>query len=183
MAYNSRLNYKTGHHALPVLLSSRLTLWRTSFRPWPIKRTAYGASASASASTPEADFDDNSCGITVGAVIPTARALKSFAPQCLLTDLLARGLYRRSGFSPCPEDMQLQIYKLFLTNSLVFPRFYNIFATLTRRSIAFSITTRPSLPDATSPDGGIGRRAGLKHQWSNPCRFDPGSGYQTKCKC
>ena len=40
-----------------------------------------------------------------------------------------------------------------------------------------------SLPDATSPDGGIGRRAGLKHQWSNPCRFDPGSGYQTKCKC
>ena len=29
-----------------------------------------------------------------------------------------------------------------------------------------------------SPDGGIGRRAGLKHQWSDPCRFDPGSGYQ-----
>ena len=27
------------------------------------------------------------------------------------------------------------------------------------------------------PDGGIGRRAGLKHQWGNPCRFDPGSGY------
>ena len=36
---------------------------------------------------------------------------------------------------------------------------------------------------APRPDGGIGRRAGLKHQWSNPCRFDPGSGYQTKCKC
>ena len=35
----------------------------------------------------------------------------------------------------------------------------------------------------TSPDGGIGRRAGLKHQWRNPCRFDPGSGYPTKCKC
>ena len=29
-----------------------------------------------------------------------------------------------------------------------------------------------------SPDGGIGRRAGLKHQWGNPCRFDPGSGYK-----
>ena len=28
------------------------------------------------------------------------------------------------------------------------------------------------------PDGGIGRRAGLKHQWGNPCRFDPGSGYE-----
>ena len=32
--------------------------------------------------------------------------------------------------------------------------------------------------DEGSPDGGIGRRAGLKHQWSNPCRFDPGSGYE-----
>ena len=29
-----------------------------------------------------------------------------------------------------------------------------------------------------SPGGGIGRRVGLKHQWSNPCRFEPGSGYQ-----
>ena len=29
-----------------------------------------------------------------------------------------------------------------------------------------------------SPDGGIGRRAGLKHQWGDPCRFDPGSGYK-----
>ena len=28
------------------------------------------------------------------------------------------------------------------------------------------------------PDGGIGRRDGLKHRWSNPCRFDPGSGYK-----
>ena len=36
---------------------------------------------------------------------------------------------------------------------------------------------QPSGPNHTSPDGGIGRRAGLKHQWSNPCRFDPGSGY------
>ena len=45
----------------------------------------------------------------------------------------------------------------------------------------YSVRFRPS-PN-TSPDGGIGRRAGLKHQWSNPCRFDPGSGYPTKCKC
>lgn len=36
------------------------------------------------------------------------------------------------------------------------------------------------LCNALSPDGGIGRRAGLKHQWSNPSRFDPGSGYQVK---
>ena len=33
---------------------------------------------------------------------------------------------------------------------------------------------------STRPDGGIGRRAGLKHQWSNPSRFDPGSGYNKK---
>ena len=32
----------------------------------------------------------------------------------------------------------------------------------------------------SSPDGGIGRRAGLKHQWGNPSRFDPGSGYKLK---
>ena len=32
------------------------------------------------------------------------------------------------------------------------------------------------------PDGGIGRRAGLKHQWGNPSRFDPGSGYKEKVK-
>ena len=36
------------------------------------------------------------------------------------------------------------------------------------------------LCSAKSPDGGIGRRAGLKHQWGNPCRFDPGSGYRTR---
>ena len=29
-------------------------------------------------------------------------------------------------------------------------------------------------------DGGIGRRAGLKHQWGNPCRFDPGSEYRKR---
>ena len=30
------------------------------------------------------------------------------------------------------------------------------------------------------PDGGIGRRDGLKHRWSNPSRFDPGSGYPSR---
>ena len=33
------------------------------------------------------------------------------------------------------------------------------------------------LTTKSCPDGGIGRRAGLKHQWSNPSRFEPGSGY------
>ena len=28
------------------------------------------------------------------------------------------------------------------------------------------------------PDGGIGRRVGLKHQCRKACRFDPGSGYE-----
>ena len=32
--------------------------------------------------------------------------------------------------------------------------------------------------ESRCPDGGIGRRAGLKHQWGNPSRFDPGSGYK-----
>ena len=40
----------------------------------------------------------------------------------------------------------------------------------------------PLLQKEPCPDGGIGRRAGLKHQWSNPCRFDPGSGYELQIK-
>ena len=52
MAYNSRLNNKTGHHALPVLLSSRLTHEGGSLL-LPLL-----------------------CGITVGAVIPTAHAFR-----------------------------------------------------------------------------------------------------------
>lgn len=48
------------------------------------------------------------------------------------------------------------------------------------------LTLRPGFPAllkriclaySSGPDGGIGRRVGLKHRWSNPCRFDPGSGY------
>ena len=33
-----------------------------------------------------------------------------------------------------------------------------------------------------SPDGGIGRRAGLKHQCRKASRFEPGSGYEEKAK-
>ena len=36
------------------------------------------------------------------------------------------------------------------------------------------------LRNSNCPDGGIGRRAGLKHQWGNPSRFDPGSGYKAE---
>ena len=44
-------------------------------------------------------------------------------------------------------------------------------------SPVFRSFLRESLQLVPCPDGGIGRRAGLKHQWSNPSRFDPGSGY------
>lgn len=30
---------------------------------------------------------------------------------------------------------------------------------------------------SVSPNGGIGRRDGLKHRWGDPSRFEPGSGY------
>ena len=51
----------------------------------------------------------------------------------------------------------------------------------TQASPVNSKATRYRQPkQRTCPDGGIGRRAGLKHQWSNPCRFDPGSGYKQK---
>ncbi len=46
------------------------------------------------------------------------------------------------------------------------------------RLSAFALRTEAAWNrKSIGPDGGIGRRAGLKHQWSNPCRFDPGSGY------
>ena len=84
----------------------------------------------ASATTTEADSGYNSCGNTVGAVIPTARACS------------ARGLYRRSGFSPCPEDMRLQTYINFRKNNriihligkkLIIKTICNIFANLNQK--------------------------------------------------
>ena len=32
------------------------------------------------------------------------------------------------------------------------------------------------------PDGGIGRRVGLKHQCRKACRFEPGSGYKKRLR-
>ena len=48
-----------------------------------------------------------------------------------------------------------------------------------RKSLPFHFLLLPLHPSNPQrcPDGGIGRRAGLKHQWSNPSRFEPGSGY------
>ena len=70
-----------------------------------------------------------------------------------------------------------QFYRVFR------PRFVIYFA-ISEISDTFAILNQKVYPSRaslrtqhTSPDGGIGRRAGLKHQWSNPCRFDPGSGY------
>ena len=47
-------------------------------------------------------------------------------------------------------------------------------------NFAAAILRNEGSQTSKSPDGGIGRRAGLKHQWGNPCRFDPGSGYISK---
>ena len=57
----------------------------------------------------------------------------------------------------------------------------SIFKFFRRNFCHFFVVSNFLLTFATalrSPDGGIGRRAGLKHQWGNPCRFDPGSGYK-----
>ena len=71
-----------------------------------------------------------------------------------------------------------QFYRVFR------PR-YVIYFAISEISDTFAILNQKVYPSRaslrtqhTSPDGGIGRRAGLKHQWSNPCRFDPGSGYK-----
>lgn len=44
----------------------------------------------------------------------------------------------------------------------------------------FSLPLHSLFRQRPCPDGGIGRRAGLKHQWGNPSRFEPGSGYKDR---
>ena len=51
---------------------------------------------------------------------------RSFNGSCLS----ARGLYRRSGFSPCPEDMRMQIYKQFSIIKRLQIFHYNLFHNL-----------------------------------------------------
>ena len=62
---------------------------------------------------------------------------------------------------------------IFLTFLFIFLTFLFVFFVIPRFHCTFARTS----PFYRSPDGGIGRRAGLKHQWSNPSRFEPGSGY------
>ena len=66
-------------------------------------------------------------------------------------------------------------YALFLYKNAFFPKKICVCA-------FFVVPLQPisELTRSDGPDGGIGRRAGLKHQWSNPCRFDPGSGYKDR---
>ena len=70
---------------------------------------------------------------------------------------------------------QCSTYVLFLYKNTFFPKKICVCA-------FFVVPLQPisELTRSNGPDGGIGRRAGLKHQWSNPCRFDPGSGYKQK---
>lgn len=62
-----------------------------------------------------------------------------------------------------PNDQFWTIYG----NGNVFSPFYLAF---TKKKHTFAL--------ALGPDGGIGRRVGLKHQYRKVCRFDPGSGYK-----
>ena len=123
----------------------------------------------ASATTTEADSGYNSCGNTVGAVIPTARACS------------ARGLYRRSGFSPCPEDMRLQTYINFRKNNriiqligkkLIIQTIYNIFALLNQKVYHLQPARM-----AESVDALVSNTSGAIRAGSIPA---PGT---RKCKC
>ena len=71
----------------------------------------------------------------------------------------------------------------FITRRSIYSALFQTWQKRTLRSSNAKPRAHRQPKQRTCPDGGIGRRAGLKHQWSNPCRFDPGSGYQTKCKC
>ena len=56
--------------------------------------------------------------------------------------------------------------------------FFNIFRQKSLPVQKECLPLHPSLNKMPCPDGGIGRRAGLKHQCRKACRFDPGSGYK-----
>ena len=72
-------------------------------------------------------------------------------------------------------DYQKELWRLrlFIYYTIIFLTFLFVFFVIPR----FHCTFARTFLFYRSPDGGIGRRAGLKHQWSNPSRFEPGSGY------
>ena len=72
-------------------------------------------------------------------------------------------------------DYQKELWRLrlFIYYTIIFLTFFFVFFVIPRFHCTFACTSL----FYRSPDGGIGRRAGLKHQWSNPSRFEPGSGY------
>ena len=112
-------------------------------------------------------------GITVGTAISTVHAFR-------LADYTAdRDSHPALKICRCKF---ITIYDNSYTNILHIHKFYHTFASLNQKVYPSGLARGHfrncgTALKATSPDGGIGRRAGLKHQWSNPCRFDPGSGY------
>ena len=99
---------------------------------------------------------------TAFAVIYLRRQLQHHLHIYLLETVPASSYPRQSPYSLAITNKQTKVNAAsFSPNSLLIKKIYVPLHTL-------------------SPDGGIGRRAGLKHQWSNPSRFDPGSGYKAK---
>ena len=96
---------------------------------------------------------------TAFAAIYLRRQLLHHLHKYLLETVPASSYPRQSPYPPAFTNKQPKAYAAsFSPNPLLIQKIYVPLHTL-------------------SPDGGIGRRAGLKHQWSNPSRFDPGSGY------
>ena len=113
-------------------------------------------------------------GITVGTAISTVHAFR-------LADYTAdRDSHPALKICRCKF---ITIYDNSYTNILHIHKFYHTFASLNQKVYHFGYSQQQSNTAKTQcPDGGIGRRAGLKHQWSNPCRFDPGSGYKKRLR-
>ena len=96
---------------------------------------------------------------TAFATIYLRRQLPHHLHKYLLETVSASSYRRQSPYPPAITNKQTKVNAAsFSPNPLLIQKIYVPLHTL-------------------SPDGGIGRRAGLKHQWSNPSRFDPGSGY------
>ena len=96
-------------------------------------------------------------------MLPSPRHLSLTGPDpvdgaSLMACFNAIDLKKKQGNIPFHETFWEGAYASFL-----------IFFVVCEKSHIFAVKIRP--------DGGIGRRDGLKHRWGNPSRFEPGSGY------
>ncbi len=89
----------------------------------------------------------------------------------------AFGIWRHSIFTPQYTLLDATEYENVALSAKITHFLIPVLCSLIKKIITF-VSVKATSTVQRCPDGGIGRRDGLKHRWSNPSRFDPGSGYE-----